>query len=275
MRGLAGLADGLVERHRGARGLADDAHLLDRQLRLGCDLVLVRLALQAEHQRALGAVDLLEALDDVHGEADRAALVGERAGHRLTDPPGRVGRELEVAAPVELLDRADQAEDALLDQIQEAQALTAVVLRDRHDEAQVRLDHAALGEHVAGLDALGELDLLDLGQQRIAADLGQEALERVGGAVGDGQDDGPALLGVVLVAYLNAHAVELARGLLDGHRLVAGLCECLVDLGQRYVATFKPTLDKALQLGRKCGVLSGDHGVLSTPRRSAPSVSVS
>ena len=158
-------------------------------------------------------------------------------------------------------------EDALLDQIQEAQALTAVVLRDRHDQAQVRLDHAALGQHVAGLDALGELDLLDLGQQRIAADLGQEALERVGRAVGHRQNDGTSLLDAVLVAHLNAHAVELAGSLLDGHRLVAGLCECLVDLGERHVATLKPTLDEPLQFGRKCGVLSGDHGVFSTPRR--------
>ena len=99
--------------------------------------------------------------------------------------------------------------------------LPAIVLRDRHDQTQVRLDHAALGEHVAGLDALGELDLLDLGQQRVAADLGEEALERVGGAIGDRQHDGAALVGVLLVTHLNAHAVELTRGLLDGHRLVA------------------------------------------------------
>ena len=43
------------------------------------------------------------------GHADRARLVGERARDRLADPPGRVGRELVAAAPVELLDRADQA----------------------------------------------------------------------------------------------------------------------------------------------------------------------
>src|SRR6266571_5107202 len=54
-------------------------------------------------------VHLLHPLDDVDGHADRPRLVGERARDRLPDPPGRVGRELEAAAPVELLDGADQA----------------------------------------------------------------------------------------------------------------------------------------------------------------------
>ena len=44
------------------------------------------------------------------------------ARHRLADPPGGVGRELVAAAIVELLDRADQPQRALLDQVQERQA---------------------------------------------------------------------------------------------------------------------------------------------------------
>ena len=115
------------------------------------------------------------------GHADRPRLVGERAGDRLADPPGRVGRELVAAAPVELLDGADQAERALLDQVEERQALVAVVLGDRDDEAQVRLDHLLLRLHVAALDLLGELDLLRRGQQRVPAGLAQEELQRVGG----------------------------------------------------------------------------------------------
>ena len=115
------------------------------------------------------------------GHADRPRLVGERARDRLADPPGRVGRELVAAAPVELLDGADQAERPFLDQVEERQALVAVVLGDRDDEAQVRLDHPLLGLHVAALDLLGELDLLRGGQQRVPAGLAEEELERVGG----------------------------------------------------------------------------------------------
>src|SRR2546421_27231 len=85
-----------------------------------------------------------------------------------------------VAAPVELLDRADQAEGAFLDQVEERKPLVAVVLRDRDDEAQVRLDHRLLRVHVAALDALGELDLLRGVQQRMASSLAQEELQRVG-----------------------------------------------------------------------------------------------
>ena len=47
------------------------------------------------------------------------------------------------------------------------------------DEADVGLDHVALGAHVAALDALGELDLLRGGEQLRAPDVTQEALERI------------------------------------------------------------------------------------------------
>jgi hypothetical protein len=59
--------------------------------------------------------------------------------------------------------------------------LVAVVLRDRDDEAQVGLDHPLLGLHVAALDPLRQLDLLGRRQERVAAGLAQEELERVSG----------------------------------------------------------------------------------------------
>jgi hypothetical protein len=45
-------------------------------------------------RRALHAVVRVE---HVHGDADRAALVGERAADRVADPPRRVGREAVAA----------------------------------------------------------------------------------------------------------------------------------------------------------------------------------
>jgi hypothetical protein len=84
-------------------------------------------------------------------------VVLDRAHERLADPPDGVGRELEAAAVVELLDRADQAEVALLDQVREGEAEVAVVLRDCHDELQVVLDEAVLlTAHalVRGFDAI-------------------------------------------------------------------------------------------------------------------------
>jgi hypothetical protein len=58
----------------------------------------------------------------------------------------------------------------------------AVALRDRHDQAQVRLDHAALRALVAALDRLREDDLLVGGEQLVAADVGEEELQAVGRA---------------------------------------------------------------------------------------------
>ena len=123
----------------------------------------------------------------MHRHADRPALVGDRPRDRLADPPGRVRRELEALAPVELLRRADEPDRALLDQVEEREALVAVALRDRDDEAEVRLDHRLLRRVVAALDPLGELDLLGGGEERHLADVLEEELQRVGRDLGLGR----------------------------------------------------------------------------------------
>ena len=105
------------------------------------------------------------------GMPDRAALVGERARHGLADPPGGVGRELLPAAMVELLRGAHESDRPLLDQVEEGQALVAIVLGDRDDQPQVGLDHVLLRAVVAPLDPLGELDLLAAVSSLMPADL--------------------------------------------------------------------------------------------------------
>ena len=69
---------------------------------------------------------------------------------------------------------------ALLDQVEKRQPLVAVVLRDRDDQPEVRLDHLLLGVQVAALDPLGEIDLLLRRQQPHLADVLQEQLQRIG-----------------------------------------------------------------------------------------------
>src|SRR3954447_1659667 len=174
-------ADRGVRRGDRLRRALDLADLVQRELRDVCDLLVARLVAVLREQLALGARDLLLPLDHVHRDADRAGLVGHAALDGLADPPRRVGRELEALAPVELLRGADQADDALLDQVAEGDALRLVAPGDRHDEPEVRRDHALLRSHVAALDPLRELDLLRRGEQRVAAGLVQEELERVGG----------------------------------------------------------------------------------------------
>src|SRR5215211_4323343 len=126
--GLLLVADRLLERDRRLGRALDRVDLLGIDAGDVGDLLRGRLAAELRDELALGAADLVELLDYVDRDADRARLVGERARDRLADPPGRVGRELEALAVVELLRRADQAERALLDQVEERQPLVAVVL---------------------------------------------------------------------------------------------------------------------------------------------------
>src|SRR6266566_8277658 len=177
--GLFLLADRLLERDWMLRHTEDVAHLRGGHLELDGDLVRPRLAPEPLDELALDVHDLVQLLDHVHRDPDRARLVRDRARHRLADPPRRIGGELVALAVVELLDRADQAERALLDQVEEGEAATEVRLRDRDDEAQVGLDHLCLRAHVAALDALGEVDLLIGGQERHLPDLAQVEPQRV------------------------------------------------------------------------------------------------
>ena len=160
--------------------LPDLVDLLRLQVELDPDLDRTRVAAELRAERALGANDLVQLLDHVHRHPDRARLVGERPGDGLADPPRRVRRELEALAIVELLGGADEADRPLLDQVEEGQALVAVALGDRDDEAQIRLDHRLLRLVLAALDPLRELDLLRGGQQRHLADVLEEELQRVG-----------------------------------------------------------------------------------------------
>src|SRR3954463_6519958 len=108
----------------------------------------------------------------------RVAEVGEL--EPLREPQGRVRREAEALAPVELLRRADEAEHALLDEVVQGQPMALVPAGDGDDEAQVGIDEPVLGEEVTALDALGELDLLRGLQELVAVRPLQELLERVG-----------------------------------------------------------------------------------------------
>src|SRR5207244_13621200 len=96
-----------TDRSVAARGRAPGgSHLGDvlrRELRVARDLLVRRLTSEPQGQLALGARDLLLALDDVDGDPNRARFVGHAALYRLADPPCCVRRALVATAPVELL----------------------------------------------------------------------------------------------------------------------------------------------------------------------------
>jgi hypothetical protein len=73
----------------------------------------------------------------VHRDADGPGLVGHGTGDRLADPPRRVCGEFVTLGVVELLDRANQAQVAFLDQVQKGHTATGVALGQRHHQTQV------------------------------------------------------------------------------------------------------------------------------------------
>ena len=173
------VADGRLEADRVLNELEQLADALGREAGLLRDLLMARIAVQLlrEHAAAAGHAPYL--LGDVHGQADRPALLGERARDGLADPPGRVRRKLEAELVVELLDRPDQAEVALLDQVEQGHAGLRVVTRDRHHEPEVALDQLPLRRLVALVLEACELPLLRRREQAAVTDLAHVELERV------------------------------------------------------------------------------------------------
>jgi len=192
-----------------------------------CELVLIRLAIELLGELPARAHQPAHLVGDVHREANRAALVGERTRDSLADPPRRVGRKLVAHLVVELLDRADQPEVALLDQVEERDSGFRVVPGDRHHEPEIRLDQFLLRFLVALVLAAGELSLLRRRQQGPVADRPDVELERIlGGRGGLGR-----LRAVVLVV------------------LVLGLGGVVGGLGQQ----LEPRLGRGFVIGRKVG----------------------
>jgi hypothetical protein len=151
------------------RHLEDLADLLGRELHLAADLLGGGLAAQVLEELALDADQLVDRLDHVHRDADGAGLVGDGPGDGLADPPGGVGGELEALVVVELLHGPDEAEVALLDEVEEQHAPAHVPLGDRHHQAQVGLDQLLLGQLAV---AFGALQLPQTGRAELAAVVG-------------------------------------------------------------------------------------------------------
>ena len=212
------------------------------------DLLVGRRASEAHREIALRALDLALALPDVNRQPDRPALVREAALDRLADPEGRVGGELVALAPVELLRGADQAEDALLDEVEQRQLVALVALGQRDHQPQVGVDHALLRLEVAALDPLGELDLLLRRQERVPADVAQEELERVAGH--DRQlVDGVARAGLgraaAVVRHLDAALLQPVR---ERQRFLLGqVVRELGQLGEIDTAVLLAAVDKGLE----------------------------
>ena len=131
------LADRGLEGDRLLAHPQDLPHLIHRHIQLVGDLLGAGLMAVGVQQLAGDLLDPVDRLDHVHRDADGAGLVGNRAGDRLADPPGGVGRELKALGVVELLDRLDEAEVPLLDEVQKLHPPPDIPFGDRDDQPQV------------------------------------------------------------------------------------------------------------------------------------------
>ena len=121
-----------------ARTIRVPVHVVERQQKLSraarrLEVELGREATKEELAEATGLP--MQHVDEALGAAHASVSL-----NRLTDPPRRVRRELEPAAPVELLDRADEPDDPFLDQVEQ---------RDR--KSVERLAHALAAQRLLGL----------------------------------------------------------------------------------------------------------------------------
>src|SRR5208282_3927947 len=120
-------------------------YVVERHLHLLGDILRPRLAAEPLDEEPRHAQELIDHLDHVDRNSDRAPLFRDRSRHRLPDPPDRVSRELVAALILELFHRAHQADVAFLDQVGEAEPTVGIALGQAHDQAQVGFGKFLLG----------------------------------------------------------------------------------------------------------------------------------
>src|SRR5260370_33465275 len=125
----------------------------------------------------------------MHGDTNRASLIRDSTGNSLADPPGSICTELVAFGIVKLLYCSDQANIALLDQIQQPHAAADILFRYTDNETQICfgqatlrflpvIDQTAVRRRLqtfclSALYALCELYLFFCREQRTARDIAQ------------------------------------------------------------------------------------------------------
>jgi hypothetical protein len=158
---LLGARDRRLERDRLAREQVEGLERTGIGAEFRCEFRRSRIASELAGELRAYPLAALQPVVHVRGQPDRPRVVLNRAHERLPDPPDRIGRELEATPVVELLDRADQAQIAFLDQVRERQPEVPVVLRDSDYELQVVLDEAVLLERHAVVCLVDGFDQLE------------------------------------------------------------------------------------------------------------------
>jgi hypothetical protein len=148
-RALVRVADGRVQRDGLLADFLQLLDLLDRRAQRGGNLGRGGWATELAGEALLLLDVAAEQHLDVDGQADRAGLIGQRAGDEVANPPDGVRREAQAALGLELLHGPEQAQVAFLDEVGQRQAAMEIATGDLHDQAQVRF-HEPLAGPAAG-----------------------------------------------------------------------------------------------------------------------------
>ena len=113
--GFFALAHWRLERDRLLRHFQDRSNAINWQEHFFSHLFGRRLSPVFLHELFLHSHELVNGFDHVHGNSDRASLVGNRTRDGLTNPPRRVSGKFITAAILEFLNRLHESHVALLD----------------------------------------------------------------------------------------------------------------------------------------------------------------
>jgi len=164
-RGVVIVAERLIQRGGTDRRTFQRSYLGSRHTDFLGQFLVGGLATQLLGHLIGNPAQLGDFIDQVDGQADRFALIGQRSLDGLLDPPRRVGAQLAAFFGVKPLDRFHEADIALGNEVQERETEIAIVARDFDDQAEVRANHDGARLHVAALDATGlQLYLRQIGE---------------------------------------------------------------------------------------------------------------
>ena len=161
-----------------------------------------------------GAQVDIQLLDHVDRQANSAGLVHDCPLYSLANPPGRIGRESKTALRVELLHRPDQAQVALLDQVQQGQPAVDVAPGNFHHQAQVALDHPAAATLVTTAGQAGIVFFLIGREQGRIADFVQVQLGGIQGSFHPAGGAGPGLVETLELSQLFRRQLSIGTRIL-------------------------------------------------------------
>mmetsp|Transcript_2744 Transcript_2744/g.8064 ORF Transcript_2744/g.8064 Transcript_2744/m.8064 type:complete len:223 (-) Transcript_2744:346-1014(-) len=97
-----------------------------------------------DEEAAVCLAQVLQKVIDVYRQPDGPRLVREGASDCLLNPVGGVCAELAALFRVKFLDRIDESQGALLNEVLDVETLVRIFLGDGHHEAQVGSHHGVL-----------------------------------------------------------------------------------------------------------------------------------